>query len=63
MRHLEELRQRMSSDRAAAIVDHAGAGRVTVRRLRPEDGYVWEMPGVRVFAIVGVQAFTVEDEA
>jgi hypothetical protein len=62
MRHLEDLRQRMSPDRAAAIAEHAGAGRVTVRRLRPEDGYVWEMPGVRVFAIVGVQAFTVEDE-
>ncbi len=62
MRHLEELRQRMSSDRAAVIAEHAGAGRVTVRRLRPEDGYLWEMPGVRVFAIVGVQAFTVEDE-
>ena len=28
---------------------------------RAADGYVWEMPGMRVFAIVGVQAFTVED--
>ena len=62
MSHLEELRQRMAADQAAAIAGHAGAGRVTVRRLRPQDGYVWEMPGVRVFAIVGVQAFTVEDE-
>ena len=62
MRHLEELRQRMSPDRAAALAEGAGAGRVTARRLRPEDGYVWEMPGIRVFAIVGVQAFTVEDE-
>lgn len=63
MRHLEDLRGRMSSDRASVIAGHADAGRVTVRRLRPEDGYVWEMPGVRVFAIVGVQAFTVDDEA
>ena len=47
----------------SVIAGHADAGRVTVRRLRPEDGYVWEMPGVRVFAIVGVQAFTVDDEA
>lgn len=62
MRHLEALRQRMSPDLAAAIAEHTDAGRVAVRRLRPEDGYVWEMPGGRVFAIVGVQAFTVEDE-
>jgi hypothetical protein len=63
MEHLESLRRRMSSDRAAVIAAHTDAGHVTVRRLRPEDGYVWEMPDGRVFAIVGVQAFTVDDEA
>jgi hypothetical protein len=62
MRDLQALRTRMSPEQAALIDAHLGGGRVTSRRLRPEDGYVWEMPGTRVFAIVGVQAFTVQDE-
>jgi hypothetical protein len=61
MRTLTTLREQMAGPQASRIDAHLDAGAVTVRRLRPEDGYVWEMPGMRVFAIVGVQAFSVED--
>jgi hypothetical protein len=60
-RTLLALRARMSGPAAEAIDAHLEAGRIGARRLRPADGYVWEMPGLRLFAIVGVQAFTVED--
>jgi hypothetical protein len=60
-RTLLALRSQMSGPAAEAIDAHLEAGRIEARRLRPADGYVWEMPGLRVFAIVGVQAFTVED--
>ncbi|MGD9694846.1 MAG: hypothetical protein AB7V42_04190 [Thermoleophilia bacterium] len=62
MRRLDELRAQMTDEQGRAIDAHLAAGAVTVRRLDPRDGYVWEMPGTRVFAIVGVQAFTVRDE-
>lgn len=61
MAHLEELRGRMPPAQRDAIAAHLAAGAVAVRRLGPQDGYLWEMPGARVFAIVGVQAFSVED--
>jgi hypothetical protein len=60
-RTLLALRSQMSGPAAEAIDAHLEAGRIAARRLRPADGYVWEMPGFRVFAIAGVQAFTVED--
>ena len=62
MRELEALRGRLSGPQAAAIDAGLAAGAVRVRRLGPADGHVWEMPGMRVFAIVGVQAFTVDDD-
>jgi len=62
-RTLLALRAQMSGPAAEAIDAHLEAGSIGARRLRPADGYVWEMPGLRVFAIVGVQAFTVEDRA
>ncbi len=62
MRDLQALRARLGGDQAA-LIDAALAGdAVEVRRLGPEDGHLWEMAGMRVFAIVGVQAFTVQDE-
>lgn len=60
-RTLLALRAQMQGAVAEAIDAHLEAGEIGARRLRPADGYVWEMPGLRVFAIVGVQAFTVED--
>ena len=60
-RTLLALRAQMSGPAAEAIDAHLDAGRIAARRLQPGDGYVWEMPGMRVFAIVGVQAFTVDD--
>jgi hypothetical protein len=60
-RALMALRAQMTGATAAAIDAHLASGSIAARRLRPGDGYVWEMPGMRVFAIVGVQAFTVED--
>jgi hypothetical protein len=62
MRDLEALRAQMSEEQARRLDAELQAGRVGVRRLRPEDGHLWEMPGMRVFAIVGVRAFTVLDE-
>ncbi len=62
MRDLETLRSRLDDEQAALIDAALAAGELTVRRLGPHDGHLWEMPGMRVFAIVGVQAFTVEDE-
>jgi len=61
MRTLAALRVQMSNGQGARIDAHLETGAVSARRLRPEDGYVWEMPGMRVFAIVGVQAFSVDD--
>jgi hypothetical protein len=63
MRDLEVLRSRLEGPQAAAIDAALADGSVTVRRLGPGDGHVWELPGMRVFAIVGVQAFTVDDAA
>lgn len=63
MRDLQTLRARVDGDQAALIDAALAAGEVSVRRLGPQDGHLWEMPGMRVFAIVGVQAFTVQDEA
>ena len=60
-RTLMALRAQMTGPAAEAIDSHLESGGIDARRLRPADGYVWEMPGMRVFAIVGVQAFTVED--
>jgi hypothetical protein len=60
-RTLLALRAQMTGPAADALEAHLAAGAVAARRLRADDGYVWEMPGMRVFAIVGVQAFTVED--
>jgi hypothetical protein len=60
-RTLLALRAQMAGPAADALEAHLAAGAVSARRLRPDDGYLWEMPGMRVFAIVGVQAFTVED--
>jgi hypothetical protein len=60
-RTLLALRAQMTGPAAEALDAHLEAGRVEARRLRPADGYVWEMPGMRVFAIAGVQAFTVDD--
>ena len=60
-RTLMALRAQMTGPAAEAIDAHLESGAIDARRLRPGDGYVWEMPGMRVFAIVGVQAFTVED--
>lgn len=60
-RTLMALRAQMTGPAAEAIDAHLESGAIDARRLRPADGYVWEMPGMRVFAIVGVQAFTVED--
>jgi hypothetical protein len=62
MRDLEGLRAQMSDEQARRLDAQIAAGAVSVRRLRPEDGHLWEMPGMRVFAIVGVRAFTVVDE-
>jgi hypothetical protein len=62
MRDLQTLRERLAVDQAGLIDTALAAGQVTVRRLGPQDGHLWEMPGMRVFAIVGVQAFTVEDQ-
>ncbi|MEZ0284438.1 MAG: hypothetical protein ACAH79_04300, partial [Thermoleophilia bacterium] len=60
-RTLMALRAQMTGPVADAIDAHLESGAIDARRLGPADGYVWEMPGMRVFAIVGVQAFTVED--
>ena len=60
-RTLMALRAQMTGPAAEAIDAHLESGAIDARRLGPADGYVWEMPGMRVFAIVGVQAFTVED--
>lgn len=62
MRDLEALRARLGGDQAALIDAALAGGAVSVRRLGPQDGHLWEMPGMRVFAIAGVQAFTVQDE-
>ena len=62
MRDLQALRARLAGDQAGLIDAALAADAVTVRRLGPQDGHLWEMPGMRVFAIVGVQAFTVQDE-
>lgn len=51
----------MRGPAAEALDAHLEAGSIGARRLGRPTGYVWEMPGLRVFAIVGVQAFTVED--
>lgn len=61
MRDLDSLRARLAGPQGAAIDAAVTAGAVGVRRLGPQDGHVWEMPGMRVFAIAGVQAFTVDD--
>jgi hypothetical protein len=63
MDDLQTLRGRLDGDQAALIDAALAGGAVSVRRLGPQDGHLWEMPGLRVFAIVGVQAFTVQDEA
>jgi hypothetical protein len=63
MRDLNDLRARMAGPQGAAIDAAIAAGHVRVRRLGPQDGHVWELPGLRVFAIAGVQAFTVDDES
>ena len=63
MRDLQALRARLGGDQAALIDAALAADEVSVRRLGPQDGHLWELPGMRVFAIVGVQAFTVRDEA
>jgi hypothetical protein len=60
-RTLLALRAQMTGPAAGAIDAGLEAGAMAARRLGPDDGYVWEMPGMRLFAIVGVQAFTVED--
>lgn len=62
MSDLRTLRGRLDGGQAALIDEALARGDVSVRRLGPQDGHLWEMPGVRVFAIVGVQAFTVQDE-
>jgi hypothetical protein len=62
MRDLQALRARLAGDQAGLIDAAQAADAVAVRRLGPQDGHLWEMPGLRVFAIVGVQAFTVQDE-
>ncbi len=62
MLQLAELRARLDGEQAALIDAALAGGAVSVRRLGPDDGHLWEMPGMRVFAIVGVQAFTVRDE-
>lgn len=62
MLQLADLRARLDGDQAALIDAALAGGAVSVRRLGPADGHVWEMPGMRVFAIVGVQAFTVRDD-
>jgi hypothetical protein len=51
----------MSGPAADAIDASLESGAIAARRLGPADGYVWELPGMRLFAIAGVQAFTVED--
>lgn len=61
MADLEALRARLDGEPAAMIDAALAAGQVTVRSLGPEDGHVWVLPGMRVFAIAGVQAFTVDD--
>jgi hypothetical protein len=63
MHDLMALRGRLAGDQAALIDAALAEDAVTVRRLGPQDGHVWQLPGMRVFAIVGVQAFTVRDEA
>ena len=63
MRDLVALRGRLAGDQAALIDAALADDAVTVRRLGPQDGHLWELPGMRVFAIVGVQAFTVRDDA
>jgi hypothetical protein len=60
-RTLLALRAQMTGATADAIDAALESGTVAARRLAPADGYVWEIPGMRVFAIVGVQAFTVDD--
>jgi hypothetical protein len=60
-RTLLALRAQMTGPAAQAIDEGLESGAIAARRLGPADGYVWELPGVRLFAIVGVQAFTVED--
>ncbi|HSJ74004.1 MAG TPA: hypothetical protein VK904_06780, partial [Miltoncostaeaceae bacterium] len=60
-RTLMALRAQMTGPAADAIDAGLETGAIAARRLGPADGYVWEMPGMRLFAIVGVQAFTVED--
>jgi hypothetical protein len=62
MAHLERLRADMAEGPRALLDARLAEGRVTPRRLGPDDGWVWEMPGMRVFAIAGVRAFTVPDE-
>lgn len=62
MRQLAELSERLAGAPADRVAAAIAAGTVTVRSLGPQDGHVWELPGMRVFAIVGVQAFTVDDD-
>ena len=62
MRQLADLRSRVGGEQAALIDAALAEGVVSVRRLGPGDGHLWELPGMRVFAIVGVQAFTVPEE-
>jgi hypothetical protein len=62
MAQLRDLHARLGGEAADRVGAALAAGEVTVRSLGPQDGHVWELPGMRVFAIVGVQAFTVDDE-
>ncbi len=62
MAQLRDLHARLGGEAAERVGAALAAGEVTVRSLGPQDGHVWELPGMRVFAIVGVQAFTVDDE-
>lgn len=62
MAHLERLRADMAEGPRAPLDARLAAGQVTPRRLGPDDGWVWEMPGMRAFAIAGVRAFTVPHE-
>ena len=62
MHDLRALRDRLDGEQAALIDAALASGTVELRRLGPGDGHLWQVPGMRVFAIVGVQAFTVPDE-
>ena len=62
MAQLSDLASRLSGNPAERVGAALAEGSVTVRSLGPQDGHVWELPGMRVFAIVGVQAFTVDDD-